>query len=474
MDNLQGGTLALDHQYHLHQRRGSVGLVTAYTGSQDPFELPIEISVFDGLADAGADPSITDEVEKAARRAATLQHPGIARVVDFGEVDLGIPFVIEKIEPGRPLSDLLETRGVLAPDDVLKLVERLADLLDAAHQRDIFHGNLKPKWIDIDGDDLGSARLRHTGLALSMAQLVAMPNLVLTTELVDAFPPESFDVAARDDDAPDLRGDANSSVAPHLSAAADQWGLASLAYRLLVGVHPFFDDPVDPGDGIIRIKTDAPPSLDDLGIDSELAEVIGRGLDPDPQHRWPSITAFADAFARALGHGDDPLDTDPATDDPTPQAVVPLPDSAPPDDPPPIDPKPSGLLLTIAIGLVLLSNIAWFFVSLDADRPDDEPHDSSTAATDDDAGPPSQGILPTGLEIASSPSDVEVFIDDNGTERSLGYTPYTISDLLQEHHSLELFLRRDGYHEQTLRIDDIDGQRDRFEIDMIAEPGNTP
>ncbi len=470
MDNLQGGTLALDHQYHLHQRLGAIGLVTAYRGTQDPFDLPIEVTVYDGLADAGADPAITDQVEDAARRAAAVQHPGIARVVDFGEVDLGIPFVIEKIQPGQSLADLMETRGVFAPNQVLTLVKRLADILQAAHDRELYHGQLKPQWIDVDGDDLNSARLRHTGLALSMAQLVAMPNLVLTTEYVDAFPPECFDVAARDDAA------ANPQRSPaHLSAAADQWGLACLAYRLLVGVHPFFDDPVDASDGLIRIKTDDPPSLEDLGIDGDIADVVGRALSPQPRDRYPSIEAFAAALSRAMDDDPEASKRSEHDDGPTeasfdaPRAPSPTAEAAPSmADAPPVDPRPSGLLLTLAIALVLISNIAWFFVSLDADR-DDAPDDPSAAADAPDHDQP-PGILPTGLEIASEPSEVEIFIDDNGTERSLGYTPYTISDLLQDQPSVELFLRRDGYFEQTLRIDDQDGQRDRFQVQMIPTP----
>lgn len=444
MENLQGGTLALEHRYHIEQRLRSAGLTTIYGGIQDPFELPVQITVYEGLPEAGAQDSIIQRIKDSARQASTLPAKGLLRVHDFGELDRGVPFIIEETITGRSLAQVLERRGVFSPGDVADLVERLADLLAIAHAQKLFHGDLQPRWIILPENDetLANAHLCHFGLGLSMAELLAMPQAVLTTDLVDAFPPEAFQSGPDD------------KITPHLSAAADQWALAALAYRLLVGVHPFFDDPVDASEGILRIKTEEAPSLKEMGISDEIAQVVDRALRQDPKERWPSITAFANAFISAVRGSEDFTD-DRGSLPPERTVDDHLPELEEPQEQAPAEtaggPRPSGYLLTFALMALLLSNLGWFFLMMSQEE-------AAAESANLDAS-----TLPSGLQIQTSPPGAEIFIVTNGESLEtspIGSTPFVISSALREHHSLELLLRLPGFEDQRLIVEETPAGQD--------------
>ncbi len=471
MENLQGGTLALEHHYHLDKRLDSFGLVTVYAGTQDPFDLPVRVAVYGGLLEADAGPDVAERIKDAAHRSSRLRSPGLLATVDFGEIEEGVPFVIERTVPGPSLSDRMEQKSVFSPDQVVELVSRLAHVLQPIHDDQLYHGCLKPEWIFFPSDDapMDRACLAHVGISPSMSELTSMAQAVLTTDLVDAFAPESFDVAARDqgdDDDPAPR--------PHLSAASDQWALACTAYRLLVGVHPYFDDPVDASEGILRIKTEDPPSLSEMGIDEEIAQVIDRALHRDPQRRWPTVTAFARALDEAV-HGratsESSAETDSDPDDESTSPIVPTPqDLDEPDlatdDVELAGPGPSGYLLTIALAALLLTNLGWFFALL-YDQPDDDDPDEPSVAQ---ASEP--GVLPAelmGTQIDTTPTAAQIVeIRSDGTEAPLDTTPLSVSELLDQRSRIELLLRQPGYVDHRLTIDASETRQD-IQIELIAD-----
>lgn len=488
MDNLQGGTLALEHHYHLDQRLDSFGLVTVYAGIQDPFDLPVRISVYDGLVDAGAAPSVADRIKDSAHRASRLDEPGLLATIDFGEIEQGVPFVVERTVPGPSLADRIESKSVFAPSDVADLVARLAGLLQTAHEHQFYHGAIKPEWVLFADDDapFDRAHLAHLGIGPSMAELVDMSEAVLTTDLVDAFAPECFDVAARDDDAGESdESDSASDSRPHLTAAADQWALAALAYRLLVGVHPFFDDPVDASEGILRIKTEEPPSLQELGIDEPLATVVDRALSRDPDDRWPTIERFSEAFCDAVFESDASSSTSSTSDDDSPTAKVPGPSEPESGGEDPVDsaiddadsatppgPRPSGQLLTAALAALVVTNLVWFFVVLDGrSQPEDEQNDAPPPQV---AVPDTLPVEGTGPQIDTDPSDSEIIeVRADGTEQPLGdTTPFVIAELLDERSKLEVLLRQPGYHDHRVTIEASDTRQDIL-LDLVDDADDT-
>ncbi len=115
-----------------------------------------------------------------ARAAASIQHPGIVDIFDFGTHDDGHAYIVMELLPGESLASRLERVGTLAPPDALRLVRQTAGALAAAHDKHIVHRDLKPDNIFLSPDpevpggervkllDFGIAKLVDKGMADSV------------------------------------------------------------------------------------------------------------------------------------------------------------------------------------------------------------------------------------------------------------------------------------------------------------------
>lgn len=443
MENLQGGTLALEHRYHLDRRISTESLISRYAATQEPFGLPVQVVIFEGLPEAGAEDALIERIRNSAERASHQRMNGVLSVVDFGELERGVPFVIEQSAAGTSLAAVLERRGTLPPGEVVQLVERLAAILERAHQRELFHGALTARWVRLpEGPDaFERATLSFFSIGLTLAELRALPHAALTTDLVDAYAPEIF----AGDEATD-------------PAAADQWALGALAYRALCGVHPYFDDPIDASEGLVRIASEPAPKLEELGVEEAISSVIDRALQRDPARRWPALSDFARELRLAV-HGPDPDTAPTQASPPSPAAAHPAevdalyeePDetalSEPPRAPTSVSPRPSGYLLTLALALFVLSNLGWFFFAMG--KPADD-------AQSQPEGPTAQ-VLTSGLQIHSEPPGARLYTlsPESGEERLLGATPQALTDFVFEgQQGVDFVLRLEGYQDQTLRVEE--------------------
>ncbi|RDV38536.1 hypothetical protein DV096_06900 [Bradymonadaceae bacterium TMQ3] len=444
MENLQGGTLALEHRYHLDRRISTESLISRYAATQEPFGLPVQVVIFEGLPEAGAEDALIERIRNSAERASHQRIEGVLSVVDFGELERGVPFVIEQSAAGTSLAAVLERRGTLPPGEVVLLVERLAAILERAHHRELFHGALTARWVRLpEGPDaFERATLSFFSVGLTLAELRALPHAALTTDLVDAFAPEVF---AEDE-----------AINP---VAADQWALGALAYRALCGVHPYFDDPIDASEGLVRIASDPAPTLEELGVEEAISSVIDRALQRDPSSRWPTLSDFAHELRLAV-HGPEP-DSAPTPAPSSPPEVARREDAELPDtkresppslpEPPrssaPLSPRPSGYLLTLALALFILSNLGWFFFAMGSP--------SGNASTEPEA--PTAQVLTSGLQIHSEPPGARLYTrsPESGEESLLGATPQALTDFVFEgQQGVDFVLRLEGYQDQALRVEE--------------------
>ena len=91
------------------------------------------------------DESFLARFRAEARYAASLSHPGIARVYDYGEsAEFGGAYLIMELVKGEPLSAILARAGRLSPDATLDIIGQAARALEAAHQAGIVHRDIKP------------------------------------------------------------------------------------------------------------------------------------------------------------------------------------------------------------------------------------------------------------------------------------------------------------------------------------------
>ncbi|NLU78555.1 protein kinase [Micromonospora sp. HNM0581] len=136
----------LQRRYRLDEPVGRGGMATVWRG----YDLRLQRTVAVKLLSAPllGDPAARDRIRREALAAARLDHPGVARVYDYGEqrhlTRTPTPFLVMEFVAGSTLAARLRSAGPLPPDEVLRLGEQVAEALAAAHEQGIVHRDVKP------------------------------------------------------------------------------------------------------------------------------------------------------------------------------------------------------------------------------------------------------------------------------------------------------------------------------------------
>jgi non-specific serine/threonine protein kinase/serine/threonine-protein kinase len=200
---------------------------------------------------------------------ATLEHPHIARLLDGGSTEDGLPYMVLEYVEGRPITEYCREIPLRAR---LELFQKVCLAVHYAHQRLVVHRDIKPGNILITAE--GTPRLLDFGIAKILDPLTAGaeatrgPLQPLTPEYAS---PEQLSGAA-------------------LTTATDIYSLGILFYELVTGNRPAgrADEP-----GGIPVCPELAP---------DLAAIAGKALRPEPQDRYASAQELADDVSRFLGN----------------------------------------------------------------------------------------------------------------------------------------------------------------------------
>jgi serine/threonine-protein kinase len=205
----------------------------------------------------GGAPEALKRFRREAQSVARLVHPNIVTIFDVGE-DY---FVMELCE-GVTLQRLLYSRSPLERDEVLRLLEPIAEALDYAHAQGVVHRDVKPANIMILPD--GRTKLMDFGIATFASGTITAKGDVLGSPAYMA--PEQV---------------TGGQVGP----ATDCFSLAAVAYEALSGRRPFEGDTITQLLFALVHGDPAPPSRWNPRLPSEYDEILGLALSKDAQRR---------------------------------------------------------------------------------------------------------------------------------------------------------------------------------------------
>ena len=249
-------------------------------------------------------------LQREARSAAALEHPGIAQVYDVGETDDGGAFLVMELVRGRSLRELMRT-GALDREETLEVIAQIAAALDHAHRSGVIHRDIKPDNVMVRDD--GRAVLLDFGLAKDLGPAVAHtldPNTP-TEEADEHITKEGTLLGTLSYLAPEqARG---RDVGPR----SDQFALAATAYEALAGRLPWIGDNAAAVLAQILVDDAPPPSSFESTLPVSVDEVFEKALAKDAEDRFESASAFAAALRQAFARTDD------APDAPAPPAKEP-------------------------------------------------------------------------------------------------------------------------------------------------------
>ncbi|MFG1649093.1 protein kinase [Micromonospora sp. NPDC049275] len=261
----------LGNRYRLDERIASGGMGDVWRGTDQVLGRTVAVkSLLPALLD---DPDFAERFRGEARTMATINHPGVVDVYDFGN-DQQIAFLVMEYVEGDALSSTLSRVGRLTPARTMALVAQAADALHAAHEKGIVHRDVKPGNLLVRPN--GTLVLTDFGIARSdiVGQLTAAGSVLGTASYIS---PEQ----------------ATGQVA---TPASDVYALGVVAYQCLAGRRPFEGD--NPLDIAMRHVRETPRPLPS-DIPPQVRAVVERALAKDPAARWPTAAALA-GVARQL------------------------------------------------------------------------------------------------------------------------------------------------------------------------------
>ena len=226
--------------------------------------------------------SFLERFRRETDAAASLEHPNILPVHEYGERD-GLAYLVMPYVSGGTLRDELEREGPLSFMKAVNYLDQLAAALDVAHERGVIHRDVKPANVLMTSE--GRLLLTDFGLVKVIAE-GQEPQSSITGAGVPLGTPDYM--------APEQ------VIGSEIDGRADIYALGIVLYQMMTGKTPFTGDmPMQIAMQHLHTTPSSPRILrPDLPVTAE--QVILRALAKRPAERYSSAQDFASAFRLAL------------------------------------------------------------------------------------------------------------------------------------------------------------------------------
>jgi serine/threonine-protein kinase len=220
---------------------------------------------------------------REAKYGARVKHPNVVNTLEIGQAENGLHFLAIEWANGQILDRYAKLHAPMPKDEVATIVSQIAAGVQAAHDAGIVHRDLKPENVMYD-HETRRVKLLDFGIATdtqaSGDERLTRAGFFVGTLMYIA--PEA------------LSGEI-------VTAAADQYSLATIAYWLLTRCLPYTARA--PREMFTQLLTMPPIPLKDANeevrVSPEVNAVVMRALSRVPAARYPSVLAFASAFQEA-------------------------------------------------------------------------------------------------------------------------------------------------------------------------------
>ncbi|HKY39491.1 MAG TPA: serine/threonine-protein kinase [Polyangiaceae bacterium] len=248
----------------------------------------------------GANPATLQRFAREARASSAISSLNVVRTVDAGCDDkLGFPYIIMEMLHGVDLSSVAKREGALPSEVAVRLMVQAARGVAAAHARGVVHRDIKPANLFLNQDQHGSevtVKVCDFGVAKRVGSFgissggVSHYSLTRSGGMLGS-PMYMSPEQARNAKAVDERTDVWSLSVVLWEALSGQrlWGGHSSLGELIVAI---CTEPIQ------RLEIAAP------WVPHDLARVVMRGLERDPEKRTPSARALIEAIEIFGGNSD--------------------------------------------------------------------------------------------------------------------------------------------------------------------------
>jgi serine/threonine protein kinase len=295
-DPLEGRVIG---HYKILRRVGTGGMASVYAAARVDQEFHKIVAV--KLVKPGMD---SEEILRRFRTErqvlAGLEHPNIARLLDGGTTEQGIPYLVMEYVDGLPIDVYCDTHN-LSLNERLELFQCVCEAVQYAHQNLVVHRDLKPSNILVN--ESGVPKLLDFGIAKLLRPEHAGQQAHLTQTHVRPMTPEYASPEQ-------VRGDP-------INTASDVYSLGVLLYRLLSGHSPYRlksaasteieqaicgVEPERPSVAITRLGAVPKIKAEKVRrqLRGDLDVIVMTALRKEPQRRYASVERFSEDIRRHL------------------------------------------------------------------------------------------------------------------------------------------------------------------------------
>ncbi len=271
MTELIGKTLG---HYRILEVVGQGGMATVYRAEDLRDEKIAAVKVM--LPYLSRDEGLKKRFRQEAKMLSRLKHPNIVPILDYGEENGHLYYVL----PYLPLGSLTDrlTNGPISIEETAQIISQAAAALQHAHDEGVVHRDVKPSNILLDEhgtaqlSDFGFAYWSEATLDLTGSGLVGTPGYMS---------PEQC-------------------LGEGITELSDQYSLGVVLYRLVVGRIPF-EGETPLAIALKHINEPLPPPREvNHGVPVPLENVLTTVLDKNPKNRYGSIAIFNEALQDAI------------------------------------------------------------------------------------------------------------------------------------------------------------------------------
>ncbi|MEP6640108.1 MAG: Stk1 family PASTA domain-containing Ser/Thr kinase [Chloroflexota bacterium] len=268
----------LGGRYRLGEPLGQGGMARIFRATDT--QLGREVAVKLLRTEYLRDPDFSSRFRQEAHNAASLGHPNVVTVYDYGEDPSG-PYIVMEYVDGEDLAAILRRSGSLPAQQAARIAAAVAHALEAAHARGIVHRDVKPGNIIIGRD--GRVKVVDFGIARAIAEAqMTLPGTTLGS--VHYFSPEQ----ARGEPA---------------TPESDIYALGIVLFEMVTGERPWKGDSAA-SVALARLSGPTPdPVLVRGSIPPDIAAITRKAMAREPEDRFVSAGSMADALEATRNSG---------------------------------------------------------------------------------------------------------------------------------------------------------------------------
>jgi serine/threonine protein kinase len=265
--------------YQLIAKIGQGGMGTVYRAVHRHLGRVVALKIVNPQRTFDAD-ALT-RFRREVRAVGRLDHPGVVRATDAGEVR-GVHYLVMDYVDGMDMGSMIRQAGPLPTSQACEVIRQIAGALQYVHSQGLVHRDIKPSNIILARE--GTVKLLDLGLARLQDDTCTGDAATQTGQVMGT---------------PDFMAPEQAAGGDNVDARADIYGLGCTFYALLAGHGPFGDaGHATPGSKAIAHMQEAVPSIRTVRseVSEQVAAVLERMLAKSPNDRFQEAKDVAQAL----------------------------------------------------------------------------------------------------------------------------------------------------------------------------------